>query len=279
MIGIIDVGGGTRGIYGAGVFDYLLDHEIHLPYCIGVSAGSANGITYLAGQRGRTHKFYTEYAFRKEYMSMENVLKTGSYVDLDYIYCTLSEPGGECPLDYEAFAKNNAIFKVVATDAETGKAVYFTDRDIAEGDYRVMCASCTVPVVCQPYPYKGHLYYDGGLSDPIPVDKAFHDGCDKVIVVLTRHRDQYRKDKKDIAFAHIFGKKYPKAARRLVTRANTYNSQLDYIKDLEKEGKVLIIAPDDIGGMKTLTKDHEQLTIMYEKGYKDAEAILDFIKE
>ena len=53
MLGIIDVGGGTRGIYGAGVLDNLLDHNIMADCFIGVSAGTANGASYLAGQRGR----------------------------------------------------------------------------------------------------------------------------------------------------------------------------------------------------------------------------------
>ncbi|MBQ1390429.1 MAG: patatin-like phospholipase family protein, partial [Firmicutes bacterium] len=52
MIGIVDVGGGTRGIYGAGIFDYCLDQGIRFDLVIGVSAGSANGASYIAGQRG-----------------------------------------------------------------------------------------------------------------------------------------------------------------------------------------------------------------------------------
>ena len=66
-LGIIDVGGGFRGIYAAGVFDFCLDRDIHFDLVVGVSAGSANALSYLAGQRGRNYTFYTEYSFRKEY--------------------------------------------------------------------------------------------------------------------------------------------------------------------------------------------------------------------
>ena len=51
MTGVIDVGGGMRDIYGAGVFDRLLDDGVWFDYCIGVSAGSANLSSYLARQR------------------------------------------------------------------------------------------------------------------------------------------------------------------------------------------------------------------------------------
>ena len=69
-IGVVDVGGGLRGIYAAGVFDYCMDENIKFDCCIGVSAGSANVASYLSGQRGRNYKFYTDYAFRNQYMGM-----------------------------------------------------------------------------------------------------------------------------------------------------------------------------------------------------------------
>ena len=37
---------------------------------VGVSAGSANIASYLAGQKGRNYQFYAEYSSRKEYMSV-----------------------------------------------------------------------------------------------------------------------------------------------------------------------------------------------------------------
>ena len=39
---IVDVGGGMRGIYAAGVLDYCMDRHITFDLGIGVSAGSAN---------------------------------------------------------------------------------------------------------------------------------------------------------------------------------------------------------------------------------------------
>ena len=50
-IGVVDVGGGFRGVYAAGVMDYCMDHHIQFDVGIGVSAGSANLISYAAGQR------------------------------------------------------------------------------------------------------------------------------------------------------------------------------------------------------------------------------------
>ena len=53
-IGIIDIGGGMRDIYGAGIFDYCLQEGITFDLGVGVSAGSANPVSYthLFGNRG-----------------------------------------------------------------------------------------------------------------------------------------------------------------------------------------------------------------------------------
>ena len=68
--GVIDVGGGLRGIYGAGVLDRCLEEGVRFDAGVGVSAGSANIASYLAGQKGRNYQFYAEYSSRKEYMSV-----------------------------------------------------------------------------------------------------------------------------------------------------------------------------------------------------------------
>jgi len=153
MIGVVDVGGGTRGSFGAGVFDACLDQNIHFDVCAGVSAGSANCSSYLAGQLGRNYRFYVWYAFRKKYMSLSNMIRLKNYVDLDYVYSTLSNGDGEDPLDYEAIVKNPAEMIMVATDAQTGKPTYFTKADMNQDCYDTLKASCSVPVVEQPYPF------------------------------------------------------------------------------------------------------------------------------
>lgn len=99
-IGVVDVGGGFRGIYAVGVLDYCLDNNIKFILGIGVSAGSANLISYAASQRGRNYKFYTDYGFRKQYASMGNFIFKKSYVDMDYVYGTLSNADGEYPFEF-----------------------------------------------------------------------------------------------------------------------------------------------------------------------------------
>ena len=277
MIGVVDVGGGERGAYGAGVFDYCMERGIDFSVCVGVSAGAANLSSYLAGQIGRNFAFYTTYSFRPEYMGVGLALQTHEYADLDYIYGTLSNSDGEYPLDYPAMVASGKQFTIVATDAETAMPVYFTLDDMAQDDYAPVKASSALPLVNRPYPVHGRPCFDGGLSDPIPVRRALEAGCEKVVVVLTLPRYYYRDPAKDARFARLIAPRYPRIAEALANRAGLYNLQLDLAKKYEREGKVLIVAPDDIGDMDTLTKDHEAIEGLYAKGMADAFAIEDFL--
>lgn len=273
-LGIVDVGGGTRGIFGAGVLDYMMDIGIECDYFVGVSAGAANAASYGAGQKGRNFKFYTEYAFRKEYMGKRNFLKTGSYINFDYIYSTLSNSDGEYPLDFEALKNSPMEMEIVVTDALTGQVRYFTKDDLAQDNYDPIKASCCVPALCPPYVVDGTPYFDGGLSDPIPYKRAFEAGCDHVIVILTKPRDYFRTPERDRRLSRAFGHRYPKAAAALRNRSQVYNQSLRELYKLEQEGKVTIIAPSDIGKLKTLTKDREQLEKLYMMGRMNAENAL-----
>lgn len=274
---IIDVGGGFRAIFGAGVLDRCLEEGIAFDHCYGVSAGSANLTSFLAHQHGRNHTFYTQYAFRKEYASVNSFIHNHNFANLDYVYGTLSNHDGENPLDYEAFAANPAQFTVVACDARDGSTKYFTKDDMHYDDYDVLKASSAVPVACQPYVIDGVPYFDGGIADPVPVQKAIDDGCDRIVLVLTRPKDVIREQHKDVAPARILRRSRPEAAERLLERYTTYNTEVAVAKQYEAEGKVLILAPEELYGLSTLSKTYEGLERMYRAGYGQAERIAEFL--
>jgi len=276
--GVIDVGGGLRGIYGAGVLDRCLEEDLRFDLCIGVSAGSANMASYLAGQHGRNKPFYDEYAFRREYMSVHNLIRKHSYLDLGYVYGTLSNAGGENPLDYAALARSPAELCVVAANAQNGEAQYFTKADLHPDDYRVLMASCCIPVIDQPCVIDGVPYFDGGLADPVPLEWAFAHGCDRVALILTKPIGLVSSDARDKHLAHLLQSHYPAAAEGLRRRAWRYNTAVQRARELERQGLVCIIAPDSTEGMSTLTKNRAGLERMYVKGKQDAEALVRWMQ-
>ena len=276
-IGVVDVGGGVRGSFGAGVLDYCMEQGIRFDFGIGVSAGAANISSYMANQRGRNFVFYTEYFQREQYMGVKNLIHTGSYIGLDYIYSSLSDHEGDYPLDWKTIRNDPRDMMIVATDANTGLPHYFHKYDMRQDSYDPIKASCCVPVINRPYKVNGIPYYDGGLSDPVPYEKAFEAGCDKVVVILTRPEDYRRIPKNDKIIADLLHPHYPNASQAMRNRSVIYNQQLDECEYLQIQGKVCIVAPDSIGKMKTLTKDKDSIEALYYKGYEAGKKILNFV--
>ena len=278
MVGIIDVGGGLRDIYGAGVFDRLLDDGVTFDYCLGVSAGSANIASYLAKQRGRNRRFYLDYSRRKEYMSPSNLYKIGAFLNLNYIYGTLSASDGEDPLDFKTLMENDTELVVVATNAKTGKIEYYGKEDIAKDDYRIFMASSAIPLITRAQMIGDAPCNDGGVGEPIPIMKAFFDGCDKVVLVLTMPDGPLQRKRRDLLGAVLLRFIRPNISRLLLERHRIYNRQLALAHGFADEGRCLIISPDDVCGIKTLTNDTANLERLYEKGYADAAKIKAFVE-
>ncbi len=276
MIGFIDIGGGMRGIYTSGIYDGLIERGVLPEYCIGVSSGSANLITYVAGQKGRTFRFYHDYSFEKKYMGIGNALKTGSFINLNYIYSELTDSTGKDPLDFETFMNSDCKFTAVSTVAKTGKPHYFTKADFKKDDYSALKATCALPVACRPVEIGGVKYYDGGVSDTVPYKKAFADGCDKVILCITKPVEE-TKSKLPAAAVRSLLLKYPESAKQILTMHERYNGGIKELVELEKQGKALVVAPKECFGIETLKKDKDGMRKLYQLGYDDAAKIEDFI--
>lgn len=276
-IGVIDVGGGTRSIYGAGVFDWCLDHGIRFDYCIGVSAGSANVGSYISGQRGRNYRFYHDYCMRPEFVSLKNRRRTGEGCNVTYMYGTLANEGGEDPWDFDAAMRSSAECYAVAMDARNGRPVYFDKDAFQRNNFFPFMASSNIPILNEPF-FVGNIpCYDGGCVDPLPIRKAVRDGCTKIVVILTLPRDTLLDPRKDILWSRILARKWPRAAAQLKQRSRRYNTQLQFAKFSEMEGNTLILAPKSIYGLKTLSQDADKLDLLYQDGCQAAEAIPEFL--
>lgn len=61
--------------------------------------------SYLAGQRGRNLRFYVDHLHEPGYMGVKNLLRTGQFFGLQYIYQTLTNSDGADPIDYPAIVE------------------------------------------------------------------------------------------------------------------------------------------------------------------------------
>ena len=275
VFGIIDVGGGTRGVYSSGIYDAFMDNNFYADYCLAVSAGAPNLITYVARQRGRMFKFFYEYFQREESLGLKNFLKTGSFVSLDYLYSTLSNEGGENPLDIHTALVSETRYKLVISKMKDGTPVYIDKNDFTVNDYVYLKASCSLPVACRPVKIGEDFYCDGGIADQFPYKKAFADGCNKLLIVLTKPREEYLKKIRFLWGLKIILYRYPELFDKIKKAHDSNKEALEEIEILEKEGRVVVLEPENRFGMKTLTVKKSALEKMYRQGYEDG---LNFLK-
>lgn len=276
--GLIVEGGGMKCAYSAGVLDAFLDEGIEFDYAIGVSAGSANTASFLAGQRGRNLRFYTDWIEDPDYFGFKSFVKNGNLFNLQHIYGDMTNSTGVDPIDFPAICSNPTEYWIVATDARTGKPAYFPKSAMKQDDYRCIMASCALPAACRPVFIDGRPYYDGGVTDAIPVGRALADGCDKIVAILSKPRGFVKKPEGMKFLYSILCRKYPKTIQALNNRHVMYASCQKKLYDLEKTGRAFIFAPSDPPKMSTYTMDRAVEQQLYDLGLKDFSSVKNQFK-
>lgn len=276
--GLVLEGGALRTIFSCGALDAFLDAQLPLPdYFLGVSAGAAYGTSYLTRQNRRNLKLVTTYAGDSRYMGWKNLAnpKNRSYFGLKFAYDTI--PNELLPFDYEAFAAYEGTVEAVVTNLATGEAEYLP---IPRNDKynKVLLASCSIPMMFPVVTLETGEYVDGGCSDPIPWQHALDAGCDRLVVILTRERDYIKEpDGSGRTLKRLF-KNYPEFLEVMEARAQKYNESRAALFEAEREGKVLVLAPEDTLGCSRTERDTEILRALWQQGYFAGRAVSGKLK-
>ncbi|MBQ8852183.1 MAG: patatin family protein, partial [Oscillibacter sp.] len=128
------------------------------------------------------------------------------------------------------------------------------------------------------YHINGKPYMDGGVADSIPYERAFAQGCDQVMVVLTKPRSYVRKPEGLMPLIRKKYKEYPKFCQAMEERAQQYNDCRERLFQLEQEGKVLVIAPESTLGVSRTERDVKKLQLLWGQGYQMAVERMEEIK-
>jgi predicted patatin/cPLA2 family phospholipase len=262
---IVLEGGGLRGGFTSGVLEYLLEKEINFDRVIGVSAGACVGASYISKQGGRNRKVNVEYPSDKRYMGFRHLLTTGSYFNMKFIFGEL--PNKLVPFDEKAFFENPAEFDIITTSLNTGKSVVLSKSEIANiGVSNSLIASSSIPLLSQPIDIGGQLFFDGGVSDSIPVEYALRKH-EKAVVVLTRPRGYRKGETKTKLLFKLAFRKHPEFLEALLKRNEAYDQTLDFCDQMEREGKLFIIAPSPEFSIGRTEQNLEKREALYNHGY------------
>lgn len=274
MQGVLFEGGSFRAVFSCGVMDALLDEDIMFPYCIGVSAGSADSASYISRQRGRNIRVFEKFRNDKRYIGKRNLWRERSMFGIQFVFRDV--PNIHDPFDMDTFQKYEGQYIIVTTDAETGKPCYFSKEDV-NFDFDVFHATCALPLALPPACIRGRDYFDGGLSNPVPIDKMIKDGNDRMLIVLTRPKGYMKSCRRsDIVAARMLEKKYPEIARGICNRYKKYNRSVKLCEKLEAEGRAVILRPD--APLESFEKDVKVLRETWQQGYDKAMGQMEKIR-
>jgi NTE family protein len=166
--------GGARGCAHIGAIKALEQNGFNITSIAGTSMGALVGGIYATGQLQLFEDWISS-------LDMMEVLKLTDF--------SISKKGlvkGEKVINKirqivpERNIEDLAIpFCAVATDIIQGTETVFTEGDL----YEAIRASISIPTVFQPLLLNDHYYVDGGLTNPIPVNRVKRFDDDLLVVV------------------------------------------------------------------------------------------------
>lgn len=274
--GLVLEGGGMKGAYTSGVLDFFLEKNLEFSSCYGVSAGAANLCSFLSKQKRRGFRSLTEYMGNKRISGWYSMVTNGNIIDPDFTYDLV--PNYLLPFDRKTYEKYEGKAYAVVTNVETGKAEYLSMKKVDQAMEAVK-ASTALPLVFQMVTINGKKYLDGGLADSIPIQRSILEGNKKNVIVLTKEEGYIRKPSENLNLIRLRYYKYPKVYEVMKERHLAYNETMEYIRLLQKEGKVFVLQPKEKNEISRLEKDSKKMEELYQRGYEDAKNKYDALQE
>ena len=275
--GLVLEGGGMRGVFTSGVLDAFMKYKLYFHYIVAVSAGACNGLSYASRQQRRARISNIDMLAKYDYIGLRHLVTQGCIFDPDLLYHRF--PYELIPFDYEEYfhnCRNGDIFEMVVTNCQTGFAEYLSE---SSGDtHRLNAlarASSSLPYVSKIVEVDGKELLDGGIVDSIPILRSIETGHETNVVISTRNKG-WRDSGRDHKQPKFIYRNYPRLRVALSRRIEAYNRQLDLVDELEEQGKILVIHPEEPIVVGRMEKDVDKLEHLYEEGFRLGE---QFVKE
>jgi predicted patatin/cPLA2 family phospholipase len=270
---LIVEGGGQRGVFSFGITDTFINRNYD-PFDIymGVSNGVAVLCWYLIRETDNNLEKML-YAAKGDYLSYKNIFIGEDIIKFHQMY----EDGEKMFKPNMEKIKNNLKGKdyiAVVTDAIEANAEYYSFGD---GEWMPkMIASGTLPILVRtPSLIDGRRKFDGGVADPLPVEKAYEMGAKKIIVIRTYEKKFRRKLKIENYIGALLSREYPKLRKALLVHDKTYNRALDFINNPPSDCEIVQLCPPEKLKSKRDSKNIEVLKADYKLGKKVAKVYLD----
>ena len=179
------------------------------------------------------------------------------------------------PIDFNRLENNltGKNFYIVVSDAITGNPEYI---ELSKENYiNEMLATGSLPVLMKnPILLDGKRKYDGGITDPIPVQKAYDLGAKEIVIIRTYEKTFIRKTKLENYIAAFATRGHPEISLALKTNTSTYNSALEFINNPPSDCKIIQICPPHRLKTRRATTNVEIMKRDYQVGLKQGKDYL-----
>jgi predicted patatin/cPLA2 family phospholipase len=260
-------GGGMRGAYAAGALVGLLQSSPE-PDAMYASSSGACSAAYLAAHQPEGVTIWKDHLHGSRLLRASNVLRGRPYLDLDYLVDEVF--ARRVPLDVPKLRAAKHPLFVTMTRARDG-AVEYHDLRAATDPLAVLRATAALPIA---YPravrVDGEDYVDGGLGDPIPVQRALDDGADDVTVVLTKPLG-YRRKPADRFSTWLAARSTPGIRRAFETLHERYNAALSLLESPPRGVTMRVVAPSPELRLSRLMHSATKLRAAVGAGFRDGQ--------
>ena len=274
--GLVLEGGAMRGLFTAGIIDVMMEAGVEPDGLIGVSAGAAFGCNYKSRQPGRAIRYNTRFAKDARYSGLKSLLTTGDYFNAQFGYHIV--PYQYDLFDVAAFEQNPMEFIVVCTDVLTGQAVYHKMDRVDYDELEWLRASASMPLASKVVEVAGHKLLDGGVADSIPLAYFESIGYDRNVVILTQPEGYVKHRTKLMPLMRIGLRRYPEMIQAMDRRYLMYNHELEFVRQAEREGRCLVIRPDEKLPIGHISHDPEEMKRVYQIGREMGDRYIERIK-
>lgn len=265
---LIVEGGAMRGAWAAGVLAFLYEKgERNFDLVYAASSGACSAAYFVAGMVEHGLNIWHEHLSGRKLVRRSNfILRRKPVIDLAYLIDYVFKQS--VPLNVAAIAAAPTQFRIVLTDCHTGQAEYFHAKD--ENIFDALRASASMPFATLGFwSVHGKPYTDGGIADPIPVQRAIADGATDITVVLT-HRSSFRLTPRSKFVGKLAFPLFPAAAEAWSRQHIRFNESMDFITAKHEQLRIRVFSPMKPMPVHAFSRKQQHLRRAIEEGRAEA---------
>jgi NTE family protein len=173
-IGLVLGSGGARGLAHVGVMECLTEQDYRIKEIAGCSIGSLIGAIYLSGNLTEFKKWISNLDFGDVFDLIDFTFNAQGFIKGEKVFKKLKSFISDVNIE-----DLDIPFRIVATDLKNKKEVVFEKGSL----YNALRSSIAIPTVLTPKEIEGVSYIDGGIVNPLPVNRINKNNVGIIVAV------------------------------------------------------------------------------------------------